>query len=140
MAEKVQQPRQARPRWQLTNMFTGWILRGPLHRLADREVIELRYTANSGRPVKLPVMYAERGDELVVLIGGSKGKSWWRHFRRPQPVRVLLRGVSRSGVAHVVDPADDDRPRVRGIYEARYPDIPARDDPLISISLDPALR
>lgn len=127
-----------RPRLRLVNAFTGWILRtAVLRRLADRQVVELRYTAASGRDVTLPVMYAQRGDILVVLVGGSEGKRWWRHFRSPRPVRVLLRGTNRNGVAHVVDRGAVDRRSAEEIYAARF-DIPPRDDPLVVIKLEPA--
>src|SRR5215831_7582467 len=78
----------------VANAFTRWILHVPLlRRLADRQVCELRYTGSrTGRPVALPVMYARRGDRVVVLVGGADQKSWWRNFTTPAAVRVLLAG------------------------------------------------
>lgn len=120
------------------NAFTGWVLHTAwLRRLADHQVIELRYTARTGRTVALPVMYAQQGNVLVVLVGGPEGKRWWRHFRQPQPVRVLLRGVTRTGTARVVERAAAGRRDAAQIYAARFPDIPVRDDPLVVIELDP---
>src|SRR5262245_43763444 len=92
-----------RPRWRLVNAFTGWILRTrTLRRLADRQVVELRFTGRrTGRSVRLPVMYAQSGELLVVLVGGPQAKQWWRNFRQPHPVQVLLQGTLRSGIGHV---------------------------------------
>jgi hypothetical protein len=115
-------------------------LRTPLvRRLADHQVVELRYTAaRTGRPVALPVMYAQRGDMLVVVVGGSERKRWWRSFLRPRPVRVLLRGVTRTGIARTVAPGDPARAEASAVYNARFPDIGVHDDPIVIITLDPA--
>jgi hypothetical protein len=131
-----------RARLRAVNAFTCWILRTPvLRRLADHQVVELRFTgARSGRPVALPVMYAQRGDQLVVLVGGPDGKRWWRNFIQPHPVRVLLRGVTRTGLGHVAAPGAAGRAEATDIYNARFPDIPVRDDPVVVIALDPARR
>jgi hypothetical protein len=131
--------RRTRPRLRYWNAFTRWILRTPvLHRLADRQVCELRFTgARSGREVVLPVMYAQRGEELVVLVAGADEKRWWRTFVQPAPVRVLLRGVVRSGVGRVVAAGAVGRSEAAVGYGARYPDIPVNDDPLVVIGLEP---
>ena len=73
----------------------------------------------------------------MVLVGGPDRKRWWRNFTRPYPVRVLLRGVTRTGTGHVVAAGTAERDEAAGIYAARFPDIPARDDPLVVITLDP---
>jgi hypothetical protein len=129
----------SRPRLRHVNAFTRWVLRTPVvRRLADRQVIEIRYTDADGRPVALPVMYAQRGERLIVLVGGSEGKRWWRHFTRPHPVQVLLRGAIRSGTARVVAIEDAQRREAVDIYATRYPDIPVADDPLVAFDLDPS--
>lgn len=129
-----------RPRLRVVNAFTCWILHTPaLRRLANHQVIELRFTgARTGRPVVLPVMYAQRGDQLVVLVGGSDRKRWWRNFTTPRPVRVLLRGVTRTGTGHVAAAGAPGRAEAAGIYSARFPDLPVRDDLMVVITLDPA--
>ena len=119
--------RRSGPRLGFVNAFTRWVLRTPVvRRLADRQVIELRYTRNDRRSVALPVMYARRGERLVVLVGGSEGKRWWRHFVRPRPVQVLLRGAVRTGTAHVVASTDSRRREAVDIYTKRFPEIPRR--------------
>ena len=128
----------ARPRLRLVNAFTRWILRTPaLRRLADRQVCELRFAgARSGCPVILPVMYAQRGEQLVVLVGGADRKLWWRSFTQPHPLRVLLRGVRRTGTGHVITSGAAGRVEAASLYATRFPDLPAQDDPMVVITLD----
>lgn len=128
-----------RPRLRYVNAFTRWILRTPvLRRLADHQVCELRFAgARSGRPVVLPVMYAQHGDRLVVLVGGADRKRWWRSFAQPHPVRVLLRGVARTGTGHVVAAGAAGRAEAASLYAGRFRDLPVQDDPMVVITLDP---
>lgn len=122
----------------LWNSFTLWVLhRHALRRLADRQVCELRFIgAQSGRPVVLPVMYAQRGDTLVVLVGGPEQKHWWRSFRQPHAVRVWLQGVDRFGTGRLVETGSPKRSDAARIYNAKYPDLPVEDDPIVMITLD----
>jgi F420H(2)-dependent quinone reductase len=124
----------------VVNAFTRWILHVPgLRRLADRQVCELRYTGGrTGRSVALPVMYAQRGDRVVVLVGGPDQKTWWRNFTSPTPVRVLLSGTTRTGTGHVVGPASPERTEAAKVYATRFPDIPVEADPMVVIDLDRA--
>lgn len=128
----------ARPRLRVVNAFTRWVLRTPvLRRLADHQVCELRFTgARSGRAVVLPVMYAQQGDRLVVLVGGADRKLWWRSFAQPHPVRVLLCGVVRTGTGHVVAAGAAGRAEAAAVYTDRFPELPVQDDPMVVITLD----
>lgn len=102
------------------------------------QVVELQFTGTrTGRLVRLPVMYAQGGDQLVILVGGPERKRWWRNFTPPHPVRVLLRCVTRTGIGHVVA-GSVGRAEAARIYTARFPDLPVRDDPMALITLDPA--
>jgi hypothetical protein len=122
----------------VANAFTRGILHMPgLRRLADRQVCELRFTGGrTGRSVVLPVMYARRGDRVVVLVGGAENKRWWRNFIRPTEVRVLLRGVTRTGTGRVVGPGAPERREAATVYASRFPDIPVKNDPMVVIDLD----
>jgi hypothetical protein len=108
-----------RRRLRLVNAFTRWVLHtSGLRRLADHQVCELRFTGTrSGRPVVLPVMYAQQGEQVVVLVGGADRKRWWRNFARPLPVRVLLRGVPRTGVGRVIAPGDAGRAQAAAVRQ-----------------------
>ncbi|NUT18864.1 MAG: hypothetical protein HOV77_06740 [Hamadaea sp.] len=130
----------ARSRWKVWNAFTVWILHSPrLHRLADRQVCELRFRARrSRREIALPVMYAQHGDTLVILVGRPDAKRWWRNFRQPHRTEVLLRGVVRTGTGRIVGVDAPQRSDAARIYASRFPDLAVEDDPLVVIDLDPA--
>lgn len=107
-----------------------------LRRLVDGAVCELAFTGRrTGRKISLPVMYAQRGDRVVVLVGDPAAKRWWRNFSQPHPVRVLLRGAPRTGVGVVVAAGNPAWNEANGIYTARFPDLPAGDDPFVVITL-----
>jgi hypothetical protein len=126
------------PRLRVVNAFTRWVLRTPvLRRLADHQVCELRFVgARSRRPVVLPVMYAQQGDRLVVLVGGADHKLWWRSFTQPHPLQVLLRGEVRTGTGRIVAASTPGRAEAAAIYAARFPELPVQDDPIVLITLD----
>jgi hypothetical protein len=122
------------------NDLVRWLVHNrALRRLIDRHVCELSFSAGrTGRPVVLPVMYAASDDQLVILVGRSRSKRWWRNFDRPHPVRVWLRGSPRNGFGHVVPPGAPERVVAEKVYAARYPRIPTTDDPFVVVLLEPA--
>jgi hypothetical protein len=120
------------------NVLTLWVLHIPVsHRLADRHVCELRFSARrSGKQVALPVMYAQQDDTLVVLVGWPDRKRWWRNFFRSYQVQVWLHGKTRPGSGHVVDAASPHRAEMAKTYNARFPGVAIEDDPMVVIDLD----
>ncbi|GIH07870.1 hypothetical protein Rhe02_59370 [Rhizocola hellebori] len=129
----------AKPHLKAWNALTRWILHVPLLRtMADRQVCELHFAGiRSGKPITLPVMYAQQGDTIVILVGAPGTKLWWRNFAQIHPVSVWLHGVSRTGSGHAVGPGAPGRARAAGIYTAKFPDLPVENDPLVVITLDP---
>lgn len=49
----------------------------------------------------MPVAYAEHGEGLIVFVGHSEAKTWWRSMPGAD-VRVRLRGVDFDAGASVV--------------------------------------
>jgi hypothetical protein len=97
------------------------ILRSRLHRPLSGMALELRYTGRrSGRTYTLPVQYARAGDRLVLWPQDAERKRWWRNFREPQEVELLLAGEERRGTAHVVDRGGSQWDEVRSAYAARW--------------------
>jgi hypothetical protein len=120
------------PRW--VNRLVSTVLRSPAHGLLDARVCELRYrTPRSGRTVSVPVAYAFDGDRVVVLVADAGRKRWWRAFRRPRPVSLLLRRQSRAGVGRVVDPSDPGYAQALLAYRLRHGVKPRMDDKIVVV-------
>jgi hypothetical protein len=127
-----------RPRRAPVNTVVRWLVHTSLlRRLLDRWVCELRFVApRTGRDVVLPVMYAEAGEELFVLVGRAQSKRWWRNFARPHPVHVWIHGQSRPGTGHLARPGSVEHGAAAAIYRARYGKVHVADNPFVVISLD----
>jgi hypothetical protein len=124
----------ARTHHPLANRCVLALLRSPAHGLLDPGLCELSYHARrSGRRVALPVMFAESGARLVVLVGDAPGKTWWRNFRTPGPVRVLRGGVVRPGVARMLAPGDTGYPEAVAAYDERHGIRPVPTDRVVVI-------
>ena len=107
------------PRW--VNRIVRAVLHSPAHGVLDTRFCELRYRARqSGRTVALPVAYAIDRDRVVVMVGAADRKRWWRTFRRPWPVSVLLRRRSREGVGRIVGPSEPGYAEALLAYRMRH--------------------
>ena len=85
------------------NPLVAWVLRSPLHPLLDRALLMLRVTGrHTGRRYWIPVGYQRDGRTITVLVSKAPRKQWWRNYRTPGPVDVLLRGRTLHGRARVV--------------------------------------
>jgi deazaflavin-dependent oxidoreductase (nitroreductase family) len=81
------------------------ILRSPFHWLLSYGLMLITVTGRkSGRVYTIPVGYHRMDDAVVILVGEAPAKKWWRNYREPGPVELLLRGRRRRGVAEVVPP------------------------------------
>jgi len=94
------------------------LLRSPLHGLLSGSLLLVTYTGRrTGRTFTIPVLYAEVGVDLVVYVGRSREKVWWRNLRGGAPVRVRLRGEELAGAGTGARGETDLRER----YLARFP-------------------
>lgn len=60
----------------------------------------------SGRELTFPVGYEQHGDGMRIAVGAPAHKRWWRNLTGAgAPVRVLLRGLERSG--HAIASGDE---------------------------------
>ena len=100
------------------NTFVRAILRSPLHRLLSGSLLLVTYTGRrSGRTFTIPVMYVQDGYDLLVYVGRSVRKVWWRNLRGGARVRVRLRGQKLEGTG---TPVRGDA-GVRERYLSRFP-------------------
>ena len=85
------------------NPLVARILRSPLHPLLSPGLMLLSYRGRrSGRPISIPVGYQRSGDEISVLASRARRKQWWRNFREPALVELLVRGRVLRGEARLV--------------------------------------
>jgi hypothetical protein len=120
------------PAW--FNRFTVAVLRSPLHGLADADVCALTFQGRrSGRRITLPVLYAARGDALVVLVGDAADKQWWRNFRQPRAVEVVCHGRRSAATAHIMDRAEPGYDVAAATYRQRHHVAPGRGDRLLLV-------
>jgi len=105
------------------NPVVAGVLRSPLHPLLSGGLMLLRVTGRrTGRHYWIPVGYRRDGDTITVLVSRARRKQWWRNYREPGPVEVLLRGRSLRGEASLVPP---ESARFRTAIEGTFARLPA---------------
>jgi hypothetical protein len=85
------------------------LLRRGLPAPLTRSVVGIRlHGRNSGREIELPVMFAARGEDLVVAVGNARHKMWWRNLDPVGPVQLVgpFGAVTRAR-AQVLRPGED---------------------------------
>ena len=133
VAEKDHPARHHHP---LANRCVLALLRSPVHHLLDPGLCELRFRGRrSGASVALPVMWAQAGQRLVVLVGDAPGKTWWRNFLAPGPIEVLRGGTARPGTGRILRPGKPDYADAARAYTDRHGLIPQPTDRLLVIDL-----
>lgn len=96
----------------------------------------VRYLSRGWKAVALPVQGARDGMRMDVAVASPSHKTWWRHFREPAALEVLLDGRWRAASAVVVSgtAAEDARRR----YLARFPAAElAADTRMVTVTLEP---
>ena len=79
------------------------ILRAPLHPLLSFGLLLISFEGRrTGRRYAFPVGYQWSGETITVLASRARRKSWWRNFREPRPVEVLVRGKRLTGEGRAV--------------------------------------
>jgi hypothetical protein len=119
----------ASARAHLVNPVVRTLLRSPAHRVLSGSVLLLAYTGRrSGVHRELPVMYAELGDRLVVIVGQPDTKTWWRNFTgEVRPANVTVAGRRSSCAARLLEPGTAEHQLAVDAYRARYPRAPVGD-------------
>lgn len=102
----------------IANPFVRVILRSPFHRMSSGALLLVTYTGRrSGRTFTIPVMYAQHGDDLLVYVGRSSEKVWWRSLRPPANVIVRLQGRDLRGTGSAIAGTSE----LRAAYLERFP-------------------
>jgi hypothetical protein len=112
------------------------LLRSPLGRWLGG-MCELRFVGRvSGRSITLPVQCARDGTRLVIYVGRSAEKRWWRNFLGGRSLHVRVGGVDHRASARVVDAAHPDRAGAEQVYRRRFRKVVVtRADPMVIVDL-----
>ena len=98
------------------------LLRSPLHPLLSFGLMLISFEGRkTGRRYTFPVGYQRRGGTVTVLASRARRKRWWRNFREPGPVELLVRGRWLSGTGRVLA---GDSPEFREAVEATFARLP----------------
>ena len=90
------------------NPVVAWVLRSPLHPLLSHGLALLHVRGRrSGREYWIPVGYQRAGSTITVLVSHARRKQWWRNYREPAPVDMVVRGRTLHGRARVVPPESE---------------------------------
>ncbi|SNS11366.1 protein of unknown function [Geodermatophilus saharensis] len=128
-----------RVRNRFVNPVVRALSRSPGRRLLGRHLVVLGYSGRrTGRRYELPVMTAPAGADLVVLVGGAAGKTWWRNLTDgPRDVTVRRDGREEPYRAHLLHPGGPGRDDAVAAYRAAFPRVTVPPgDPLLV--LEPA--
>lgn len=110
----------------LANRVVGTILRSPAHRILSGSTDLIRYRGvRSGTDHVTPTQYARVGEDVVILVGKPDTKQWWRNFRSPQPLDVLLAREWHPMIGTALDGRVDSEPVVPALaaYLERFPRV-----------------
>ena len=108
------------------NSVVEFVLKSPLHRLMSGKLVVIRYQGQrTGTEYTLPVQYADTHHGIVVLVGESDTKTWWRNFTTMGQTQVLLAGTWVPMTAHALLGSEDPdavTPLLRS-YATRFPNV-----------------
>ena len=80
------------------NDFMAWVLRSPFHGMLSKGMMLLTIAGRkTSKKFTFPVGYYEASGYLWVIT--SRDRSWWRNLQSGQPVELLLKHKSVSGIA-----------------------------------------
>jgi hypothetical protein len=104
----------------LANPVVRLVLRSRAHRLLSGSLALLEYRGRrTGRLHVIPVLYATRAGEVVVLAALPAYKQWWRTFRSGAPATLVIRGEPRQVTGLLLEGAK--RREVLRAYLGRFP-------------------
>jgi hypothetical protein len=84
----------------LFNTIVIWLLRSPLHRLLDRQMMVMTVVGRRrGKRYTFPVSYIRDGEILMVI--SRRERTWWKHLQGGAPVTLTFEGHQVKARAEV---------------------------------------
>jgi len=100
------------------------VLHTPLRFLLDPGICELSFAGKrTGKPIRLPVIYAHHEATVAVLVGDAEHKTWWRNFSSPRPVDVRIKAATHHGIAALAPAGSDEFAQGISVYTRRFRDM-----------------
>jgi hypothetical protein len=107
---------------QAVNGVLARLLRSPLHGLTGGRHLLISYNGRrTGVGRELPVQYARLGRGFVVRVGHPEAARWWRNFREPWPLTVVIDGRPIAASGCVVAGGTDRGLVLAAAYFERFP-------------------
>ena len=118
--------------YRVLNPVMKAVLRSPLHRMASRTIVLLRFCGSaSGREFVTPLSYVR--DDQIVWFLSDHSTNWWKNFREGDvPVSIEIARKTVNGTARLWD-GDTDELRE---HVSRYLCALPRDAKVYGIKLD----
>lgn len=117
---------EGRKKMPIGNAIVKMVLTSPLHRMLSASTDIIRYTGRrTDRVITTPTQYAKCGDDIVIMVGRSASKQWWRNFSDERDLDVLVEGSWRAMRGRAIVGADEPetvRPLLDA-YLARFPRV-----------------
>jgi hypothetical protein len=85
-------------------------------------------------------MYVTNGPELVVVVGRSQDKTWWRHFLNRRPADVWWHGAWRPTTAQAFAANTAEHTAAAAVYRRRHPRIKTSQDPIVLVRVPSSPR
>jgi deazaflavin-dependent oxidoreductase (nitroreductase family) len=88
----------------------------------------VRYTGRrSGRMITTPTQYVRRGNDVIIMVGHSEQKTWWRNFRVEGEVDLLLQRTWTAMTARAIVGAEEPETvaPLLDAYLKRFPKVSA---------------
>lgn len=108
----------------IANPLVRWILQSPFHSLLSGSTMLITvFGRKSGKPISLPVQYAQTGNLIFVIPGTPEKKTWWKNLRGGAAVSLTVRGQLHQARAEILDGAADCADILPGLalYFQRFP-------------------
>jgi hypothetical protein len=110
-------------------------LRSPLRPLLMKSTTALRYPARDGHQVTLPVGYVREGSDVVVLVGRSSAKRWWRHFRARRPVELWWHGKWQLTTARALTAGSREHAEAVAAYATAHRRAQNSENPVVLVGI-----
>ena len=101
----------------ITDPIVKLLLRSPLYKLADKNIVLIIYTGRkTGATHSEAVNYVKEGKTLHIIC--ERNRAWWRNLRGGAAVKIILESKQYSGWADLKEDQESVLAELRKIFVA----------------------